>query len=200
MTPPTEASEVAERPSQWPTALGVVAIIFGILGILMYGCGGLIGNVLAPMLAPAVEGMPVQEAQFEAMRRFMVFNLLSALVATTLAVWLLVTGIGILRRRPWSRTSGLGWSIAKAVYAVPATLLGYVVNRATVQAMEQAAAESGDPMPGGIFALLEALGAIGMGCSLMWSWALPVFMIVWFMRAPIKEEVTRWELESRAAI
>jgi hypothetical protein len=200
MTPPTEVGEIVERPSQWPTALGVVAIIFGILGILMYGCGGIIGNVVAPMFASQLEGMPVQEAQLQVMRRFTVINLLSSLVATSLAVWLLVTGIGILRRRPWSRTSGLGWSVARMIYAVPATLLGYIVNRATVQAMEQAAAESGDPMPKGIFAIMEALGAIGMGCTLVWSWALPVFMIVWFLRAPIKDELSRWALESRAAI
>lgn len=200
VTPPTEVSEVAGRPSNWPTALGVVGIIFGILGILIYGCGGIAGNVAMPLLAPQMEGMPVQAAQFEVMRRFMVLNLLSGLVATILAIWLLVTAIGILRRRPWSRASGLGWAVVKMVHAVPAAVLGYIVNRATVRAMEQAAADSGDPMPGGFFAIMETLGSIGMGCTLMWTWALPVFMIVWFLRAPVREEVDRWALESRAAI
>ena len=43
-------------------------------------------------------------------------------------------------------------------------------------------------------------GAAMMGCSMLWAWALPLFLIIWFLRAPVKTEVERWALESRAAI
>ena len=199
MTPPTELGDMPARPSTWPTVIGIIAIVFGSLGALG-ACATLVITALAPWFSGFVEDMPVQQAQFEVTRRFMVPMLISLMVGTPLSVWLLVAGIGLVRRRPWSRTASVGWALAKVLYVIPASVLNYVVNKATIEAMEQAAADSGQAMPGGFLVFMESLGAVGMGCGLVWSWALPIFMIVWFLRTPVREEVERWAAESRAAI
>ena len=131
----------------------------------------------------------------------MPLNLISLPVATALSVWLLVAGIGILRRRPWSRPTSLGWAVGKMLYAVPASVLGYIQQTAMSAAVEDAlASDPGASVPTGFFRFFESLGAVSVGCGLLWAWALPIFLIIWFLRAPVKAEVERWALESRAAI
>ncbi len=195
MTPPTELGDAPERRSGWPTMIGIIAVVFGVLGVLG-GCSGLVFNVFAAIWGSSMQWMPeVQKAQFEVMRQYVVPTSISMVVATVVAAWLLVAGIGVLRRRPWSRGATVGWAVAKIIYAIPA----YFLNKAQFEAMEQAAIDSGTPIPTGIFTIMQSVGGAMMGWSILWVWALPLFLIIWFRWAPVKTEVERWALESRAA-
>ena len=51
-----------------------------------------------------------------------------------------------------------------------------------------------------IFTSMHSGSAAITGCWMLWEWALPLFLIIWFLRAPVKTEVERWALECRAAI
>ncbi len=119
-------------------------------------------------------------------------SLISWVVGTVVAAWLLVAGIGVLRRRPWSRSAAVGWAVAKILYVIPTSVLGYLFYKAKFDAMEQAAIDSGTPMPTGMFTIMHSAGAAMTGCSALWAWALPLFLIIWFRRAPVKTEVERW--------
>ena len=75
MTPPVDPGEMPQRPSAWPMVIGVIAIIFGSLAILIAGLGGvapdrrgdlarlalrsLVAGTLATMLTGSVVGMYV---------------------------------------------------------------------------------------------------------------------------------------------
>ncbi len=191
MTPPTELGDAPECRSGWPTMIGIIAVVFGVLGVLG-GCSGLVFNVFAAIWGSSMQWMPeVQKAQFEVMRQYVVPTSISMVVATVVAAWLLVAGIGVLRRRPWSRGATVGWAVAKIIYAIPA----YFLNKAQFEAMEQAAIDSGTPMPTGrIFTIMQSVVVPMMGCSMLWTWALPLFLIIWFRRASVKTEVERWAL------
>ena len=71
--------------------------------------------------------------------------------------------------------------------------MGYIVNTAQFEAMEQAAAESGGAtVPAGIFSLVQNLGTAGVVFGLLWAWALPVFMWIWLSRRVIRAETAEW--------
>ncbi len=180
--------------------IGIIAVVFGVLGVLG-GCSGLVFNVFAAIWGSSMQWMPeAQKALFEVMRQYVVPTSISMVVATVLAAWLLVAGIGVLRHRPWSRGATVGWAVAKIIYAIPASVLGYFHYKAQLEAMEQAAIDSGTPMPTGhIVTIMQSVVVPMMGCSMLWTWALPLFLIIWFLRASVKTEVERWALESRAA-
>ena len=196
MTPPVEPGEIPHPTSAWPKVIGVITIVFGALGILVYGCGGLIGNVIVVALSGAAQSGgaidPVNAAQMDVLRQYMPWTILSGLGSLALGVLLLVAGIGLLRRRSWSRKASVVWSILRMTYAIPTGVLGYIVNTAQFEAMEQAAASSSSPIPSGFFAIMHSLGPAGLGCGLVWGWALPVFLLSWFSRSKIKAEVAQW--------
>ena len=79
-----------------------------------------------------------------------------------------MAGIGVLRRRPWSRSAAVGWAVAKILYVIPTSVLGYLFTKAQFDAMEQAAIDSGTPMPTGMFTIMQSAGAAMMGCSTLW--------------------------------
>ncbi len=192
MTPPTELGDAPERRSTWPTVIGILAIVFGALGVLG-ACMGMASYVFVAIVGGQMQGMPgVQKAQLEVMRQYMVPNSIFVVVGTVVAAWLLVAGIGVLRRRPWSRGATVSWAVAKIIYAIPASVLGYFHNKAQLEAMEQAAIDSGTPIPTGIFTIMQSVGVAMMGWSMLWVWALPLFLIIWFRSAPVKTEVERW--------
>ncbi len=181
MTPPTEPGDAPERRSRWPTVIGIIAVVFGALGVFDE-CLDQVSNMFFASLGDSTQGMSEEDkAEFEAMRQYAVPTVIMTVVGTVLSAWLLVAGIGVLRRRPWSRGAAVGWAVAKILYTIPLSVLGYFIIKAQFEAM-------------------EPIWAAVWGCSTLWAWALPLFLIIWFRRAPVKTEVERWALESRAKV
>ncbi len=220
MTPPTEPGDAPERRSTWPTVIGIIAVVFGALGLLD-DCLELVSNMFFASLGDSTQGMSEEDkAQFEVMRQYAVPTVIMTVVGTVLSAWLLVAGIGVLRRRPWSRGAAVGWAVAKILYTIPVSVLGYFIIKAQFEAMEQPAIDSGTPMGDRlevpeapviklevvevtatpIFTSMHGGSAAIMGCWMLWDWALPLFLIIWFLRTPVKTEVERWALESRAKV
>jgi hypothetical protein len=135
---------------------------------------------------------PMLTAQAEIAARYMPFNVANSVILVALGVVLLIGGIKLLRRR----RSGVGmtrlWAIGRIVWSLPAAYVTYVMTNETVRLMQQAAADSGQPMPGGFTTLLQAMGPIGAALSLCMWCVVPVFVLIWFARAKIKNEVAAW--------
>ena len=194
--PPTRAGDVPEQRTAWPIVIGIIALVVGGFGVLANGCGGLVGNVAIVFFFDRSEAQggldPVTGAQMGVLRGFVVINAVAAVVGSVLGVLLLIGGIGLTRRRPWSRTVLVVWSITRAVYAVPAVIAGYFMSAAQFEAMEEAAESSGSAMPMGLFTLMRGVGLAGAVFALLWAWALPAFLVVWLSRDCIKKEVALW--------
>jgi len=110
-----------------------------------------------------------------------------SLLATLVAVMLLVGGIRLLRRRASSVALLRAWAVAKLVLAL--LLAGYALlifasNLEMMQAELQPSGTSADTM--------RAAAFFGVAFNLIWQWALPIFMLVWFSRAPIRASTARW--------
>ena len=195
MTPPVHGGDIPSRPKTWPTVIGVIMIIVASLGLLQNVCGGIVG-VLMPAL---IQSMPAEaaddpsfKAQIEIGKRFLPFQLANAVVLLALGVLLLMAGIATVKRKRVAVKYSRSWAVARILWAFTAAVATYFIMIETIKTMEQAAADAGQPMPSGIMTFMQMLGPIGAVINLIFWCALPVFVLIWFARQKIKEDVATW--------
>ena len=194
--PPSVPGAMPTSTSAWPTVIGVLMTVLSSLGMLMYGCGA-IWNAIWPAISAKISqttagGNKTFEAQLEVMRHYLPWNIVNAIVMVGLSAMLLMTGIGLLRRRRWSMRIGITWAVTRILWAVPASWVGYLIAIETFETMEKAAADAGQPMPAGINGMLHAFGVGGIVLGALFVSALPAFVLIWFSRSKIRNEVAQW--------
>jgi hypothetical protein len=191
MTPPTSpvASRAAAPPtapgqvpplgtySAWPTTIGVIAIVLGSLGTLQ-GIWGICAAFMFTGIVPA--GFAMQSNPMLAHPGLMAT---SGAISLAIAVLLLITGVGMVRRRKWSVTAARVWAVSKVLYGIVAGALGWVL------AQDQLAATSSSVVPPGLKGMMGGFMAGGLILSVFWAAAFPVFLLVWLSRERIKREV-----------
>jgi hypothetical protein len=172
--PPTSPGVVtALKPaSTWPMVVGIIAVVLGGFGIL----GGIWGIV-----APLIMGRMFAAASQDVQMIDPAIGLPLAVLGLALACMLAAGGIGLLRRRRWAVPVLLWWSWLKVVFSTASLLITIPV---TLKAVDAAGANS--PMP--MMPIIMASLVLG----LLWAWALPVFIIIWFRRGVIRGEVAGW--------
>jgi hypothetical protein len=185
--PPTARAPASYAPSRstWPTVLGVIAIVFGALGLLK-GIWGL----LSPLFLDAMADMMPSEsaASFEVMEEWASY--FAAMYTATILVGgvLLAAGIGLVKRLQWGVTAVWLWVFVRIVVAVGEAVLGSQAQHEQFTAMAQQ-----DPSLQGMGSgFASGMTAFTFVFTLLWGCALPVFMLIWFSRKKIKAEVTGW--------
>jgi len=194
--PPSVAGAMPTMPSTWPTVIGVVMIVLASLGMLAYGCGA-VANTIWPLalskLAQSPAGQdPAITAQLDMSRRFMAWNVFNAIVSVGLSFMLLMAGVAVVRRRSWCARLSFVWAIVRILWAIPASYVGYRIAIESFQAMEKASADAGRPMPNGLGTIMHSLGGVGVAIGLVLACALPAFVLIWFSRSKIKNEIAQW--------
>ena len=192
MTPPSEVGEVPRKPPSWPGAIGTISIVFGSLGLVCYGCLS-----VQTMATPLMVGMVPEDQRPPTPQGIQLFvQIFQMCAAAGLAVWLLIAGIGMTRRRPWARTHTIGWAAAKIIMAFIGLVAGLAFAGDTVDQINSQLSQNG-PAPFTIAVVwMYAFIAIGLVWALFW----PVFLLIWFNRGAVKDEVAAWAAESRAMI
>ena len=186
MSPPIEpgALGTGTPAPTWPKPIGIIAIILGSLGVL----GGFWGMVAPKVMATMAANMPPEMAgQFDVMNDFAGWTIASSLAGLVVAVALLVAGIGVLKQRRWGVTAIQAWAAVKMLLVVATSILGYQIFQQTAVTMSQT--QGMQAMPPGV---MSTMGALSIGVGLLWGWALPVFLLIWFARRKIKQEVAAW--------
>lgn len=170
--------------SAWPTVLGILAIIFGGFGVL----GGVWG-IVYPFFAGGVAEMfpPMQAQMMQQIDEWSGWSMALALISFLFAGLLLYGGISLVRRRQRAASILFIWSILKIVLILVS--VGFQLSLQT-QVMDQATAQL-PPVPGGR-AIMVGSVAVGVACGAIFWLAGPVFLLVWFRRRVIKEEVATW--------
>ncbi len=190
MPPPSDPAEVP--PSTWPTVIGVIAIVLGGLGAL-FGCLGAFSPLFMGMMQSVVpEG---QVTGLEGMMDWAVWLVAVSIVSMLIAVLLLVAGIGITKRRAWGPKVALVWAGLKMIFVIVHSVASYLIQIAQFEAMQEAMANDQN-MPAGMGALMgslmQAFGIFGLLIGVLWGWALPVFLFIWFARKKIRTETAGW--------
>jgi hypothetical protein len=194
LVPPTQAGDLPplQRITVWPKKLGIVSIVFAVLGA---ATGALtLVSILALRYDPQViDKVAKTDAQKEFMRSPLVQTWLTASSISTilsigLAVMLLVCAIGLIRRRPWSIKGLFIWAVLKVILEVAAAGLEYVLYAKISQAINQGLLESAD-VPGmfRLWSVNAMVFSLAIGC------ALAVFVLIWLARTETREEVAAWQ-------
>jgi len=189
--PPTFTSESVSTTERWPTVVGSIAIVFGVAGVLQGGCGmaaSLFSRQmyeLSARIAPqSAQQLEIQQAVNDS-HQFM--NTALSLLSMLVAIMLLVGGIRLHRRRATSVGLLRAWAGAKLILALLLAGAGWIALQSSLETME-ASQSPGLPSE----AVMQAIGLIGVAANLLWQWALPIFMLVWFSRSSIRSSVARW--------
>jgi hypothetical protein len=174
--PPTQpgALPVAEPATKWPTVLGIIGIIVGVLGA-MSAAWGIVSFSLFPEMMRAMP--PEAVAAMEKMKGLTIA--LSA-VGLPVAVLLLASGIGLVRRRRWSVSTAKIWAALRILVAIAGSVGGVLMQDAMMQGNPGMAG-----MPAGFMRTMQMIG-------FAWGCGLPVFFLIWLSRAKIKAEVASW--------
>jgi len=191
LVPPPFDGVHAPDTDRWPGVIGTIAIIFGVAGVLQGGCG-MVSSIFSNQMYELITGLVPQTAdqlasQQEATERFTWMNTGLSLLSMLVAIMLLVGGIRLLRRRASSAALLRAWAGAKLILALLLAGAGWIAFQAQMELM-QADQNAAGPSP----AFIGFIGTLGVAFNLLWQWTLPIFMLVWFSRAPIRASVARW--------
>jgi hypothetical protein len=188
--PPTIPGVISRPPTSrepsWPMVVGVVAIVFGALGMLAGGYG-----LFAPLLISRMSGFAANAPVdvFGPMERWKWFLAAINAVGLLLAIALLTGGIGLASKRPWSRALLLLWAVLKVPYALAMVSVTISMQRDQFAAMQTAGAPA---------AIGSAVGSVMVTIvsvvTLTWYLALPTFVLIWLSRRSARELVLRWRL------
>lgn len=191
--PPTAAPPRPPAETAWPSALGVIAIVFGVLGVLGAVFGllvtafedeyfGLFGGAVTDEAAAHIAAASPHPAVSGALQ---VAGLLAAAM-------LAVGGVRVARRRRCGASLLQVWAVIKMALVVIGSVIGARVGAASFQAgVGAGGGGAGAGVPPGFGSMMMVVGLV---FGVLWGWALPVFCLVWLRRAKIRAEVAGWEV------
>jgi hypothetical protein len=195
-TPPIMPGAIASptRRAAWPAPIGIIAVVLGSCAVLQSGAG-----FFMPLITGLARNLPRPKNQpdpFAGMDDYMGAMLAVYAVGMLVAVVLIVAGAGVIRRRAWSGPAVLTWAVLKILYAVAYSVVMALVQKSQMEAVIASASTNAPPGSGPPPGLMSGLG-VGIAAFtaiflFIWLAALPVFMLIWFTRRAIKEEVASW--------
>jgi hypothetical protein len=178
-----------------PRTLGTLSITFGavvaifsplslLMGAFVRGMGNLTSALPKQpgMRDPAID-FGAAQAIFEAQGGYMKVN---ALVMTAMSIALVVIGVGLLKRRRWSRAAALGWSGLALAFLLAQSIAFFTWLQPTMNAVRDAYYQAHDVPPPP--QLQQAAGSVGAVLGWMFYAAYPLVMLVLLGRKSAAED------------
>lgn len=181
--PPTERGDDAprKRETAWPTVLAILSFVWGGLSLFFSGCAVAATPFYAAMAKMFEEaGLEDEAADMQVMAEIWWWWVIQGLIGTALAILLIVAGVGLLKRmyRGVRRARIWSWLIVLQLFIMTPT---------NVYLTEYHGKDATDVDQ---FDVILAIGT--MVFMAMFSLILPIFMLIWFARTRIKDEVSEW--------
>lgn len=158
------------EPPKWPKVIGIISIVYGGLFTLCGGCGLIAMPFMSTMMAGAADapgGLPPTMTPSVA-------TYASYAAGTFESLWLLVSGIVLVMRKPAARYCMLAW----VAMAIPTAIWGTIIAFDMKQQMAQFAADHPDsPFAKGVGGWTDY---IGPAIQLVIGYSYPLFCLVWF--------------------
>lgn len=174
-----------KRQTSWPVTFGVGAIVFGAGGALLTLPSGCMGGMVSTLMPAGAGG----EDAAAVVRSAAGWLTVASLVSAVLSIWLAVAGIGLCQRRAWSVRLLWAWSVLNLGTSVLAAVGAYILCR---QMMDQMVAHRRDLMLSVSTADAASVSRTVAAAVLVVGWSSPVFLLIWFARRSIREEVAGW--------
>lgn len=196
----TAPPPLAKPPAAvWPKSIGIIAIVFGI--------GGLFQAIMAPfsliLVKPQMQAIIDQgggQARIdEYLSRLSAHSYLSLAVYAILGLTLLAGGILLIMQRKVASPLLQTWAILKILAG------GFVLFRSTSLTSLQLSiimestletASKGRAGAGGELEMVDQFTTYamwaGLGFGFIWLAILPVFLVIWFNRRKVIDQVQTW--------
>lgn len=158
----------------WPVVIGIISIVIGGLFSLCT-CVGIPMNI-AQRANPAVQELMEQFPEW-----WTAWQIIGGLLWLGLYILLLVAGICLVRRR----AVGLPLHVTFALLGLIWCIINGVV---TFRGM------AGVELPAPMGASMKPFMLIGMFAGFVFGGAYPIFLLVWFSRPGIRQQVQSWRL------
>jgi hypothetical protein len=186
-------SQAASR-SAWPTVLGIIGTVWGGFSIIGAFCGVAMVPFWSWYASTAGHTLPPGQAeQLERMSDFLIWMIASGLISFILAVLLLVGSLSLLKRCAMAMGLLRTWAIGQLFW----TPIGTAIGLWMMLPLDFAGAD--DPaMRGGVIGGTIG-GIIGAVFGMILGLALPIFVLIWFARSAVRQELARWRCEAARA-
>ncbi len=183
--PPTVRGEMTKQTqSVWPMVLAIISLVFGIMSLL-----GACINIGSVTFGNALwEVIPDDDATAldAALAESSAFVISSSIVWLLLSIALLVGAGGLMRRKHWGVKTCVVWAVLKIVYELAVIYPAIEMQSQQLQLM----AEEGPPE---MAKFMQVFMVVGILLGLAIGVALPIFLLIWFRRPRIKEEIAGWK-------
>jgi hypothetical protein len=186
--PPVEAGQIEPPQTKWPTVIGVIGIVFSSLG-LFCSCAGFLAVPLqrmgVEMQRSAGRADPFAEAQLAVAGQFQIPMIVLIVIGLIPAIWLLCASIMLVRRQQRARVHFIGWALVSLLMLALNIGLQILMAQAMLVELEKA----GESQLAGRLWLTLGIQAI---LTLLFGLATQGFVLLWFSRRKIKQEVAQW--------
>ncbi len=186
LAPPTlPTSDISTGPSTWPGVIGALLCVFAGVGILSRAFSTLLMAV-APAIPFLRDTMPSGP--------LLTWGIVLSVVGLPTSAIHLIAGIQTLRRRPSARRWVIVFFVYVLVLVVPNAIFQYYSGIHQMQQMQQmqSAGQQGAPPPG-MAAVMQGANLAGVAFALVFPLLWPAFLLVWFSRRSIRDEMATWE-------
>jgi hypothetical protein len=173
---PAPTTTTPGQPTAGLKAMGAIQIIFGALGFFSAPLTLLMRNLAGHDPVSRRIQEVTWEGGFGMWMRFALF------VQTLIAVTLLASGVGVLKLRPWARTSSMVYAIAACVMNVVGQIANFMVLIPELQRIADEHPRSPAAQGGAIGGMVGGVlgGILGL--------ALPVITLVVMTRPSVKAQ------------
>lgn len=169
----------------WPMVLGIVCIVFSLLGVLTGAW-----NAYTTLLNPSMSTMGFQtdagkQAAQAVMQKYALITGPMAVVGVLLAGLLGVAGIVLIRRHRDAPGLVRFWAITKIVVSV----VGWGAAVMLFRDLEPVMREHIQQGAGVAIGVQRVFAVVGF----LWSLALPVFLLLWLRRSSVRAQTRAWD-------
>lgn len=177
--------------SNWPTVIGVLSMVLGTLAALN-ALSTLFFGILGPWLFDAIgiSKDPQFAASFQSTRDNVLLIAINGVVSLFLGVLLAFAGLRIIQRRASGVRLSRIWAWSKIAFSVFGSATGAYISLSQLDSTKQQMAAPG--VPAFVVNILGPTMIVLIFLSFLWLLAYPVFTLIWFRRAGVRQTVATW--------
>lgn len=218
-----EPTLAKKKPKSWHAVIGTLSIIIGVLGLVCWGCdsvgsaftgatstfesGGGMGaessnSTVADITINANASDNSNQTTFSfqpdpAAGQRGVFNIVLGFVSFLLSIMLLVGGIGLVNRKPWSRSALILWAWLKIIVTIVWIVFSFSTINDQLPLIEQEMIRSMQEQGNGdqaevVIGWIEPVVTIGIILMGLFFLVWPLFLVFFLGRDKIKSEADSW--------
>jgi len=169
LVPPVDQYAPPPRRPVWPIAIGVISIVLGSLGLI---CTPIV-------MAISAHGPRVDQVHELFPDWYDSYTKAAAVVGLVGSALLLVAGVYLLKRRPTAKTLHVTYALIQVFAAVVNAIL---IATAFLPSIRRSGA------PEHVKASIIAGWVVGLAVGLVY----PVFLLIWFYRFRIAQQINQW--------